>query len=439
MTQFNKLVFEIPYFDNSEGYFTRLKPLQRRVWLDSGWPSFKKGQFDILSASPSKVMLDPDIAEIESEVSTLKSNAFLSFLEQLDIPFWGGAIGYFNYEYNAKAFGLDHDKCRLSQSVFGIFEWALIQNHCQKKSFVVFLPCFPQEKRQSVVDLICAENVPPLGKFKVNNLDSDMSKLSYEKAFGKIESYIHEGDAYQINFSQRFSGDFSGQPDAAYIALRKILPSPFSAYIELADEVVLSFSPERFIEIENNEAKTQPIKGTAPRNKNSEHDKRLAEELLKSDKNRAENVMIVDLLRNDFNKSCEPFSVKVPSLFSLQSFANVHHLVSTVVGKIKKDISPLTFFMRCFPGGSITGAPKKRAMEIITELEEHPRNIYCGSICYLSVTGRFDSSITIRTLLVSNNQIFCWGGGGIVADSNYESEFQESLQKINILIDALKS
>ncbi len=439
MTQFETLIIEIPYRENSEDYFARLKPLKQRIWLDSGRPQFTSEKFDILSAKPSKVLVNPSITQIESEVSALANNTFLSFLEKHSLPFWGGAVGYFNYEYNAAEFGLHKHQDGQRDSVFGIFEWALIQNHEEHKSVLVFVPSATQEIKQSVTNLVTADTKATIGHFKVDDLKQDTKKTCYKAAFSKIDDYIHAGDAYQINFSQRFSGRFSGDPDAAYSILRNVLPSPHSAYLELGEDTVLSFSPERFIEIHNGLAKTQPIKGTAPRDSDKTKDKNYAEELQSSEKNRAENVMIVDLLRNDFSKSCEPFSVKVSDLFSLQSFANVHHLVSTVTGVLKNNVSPLTFFMRCFPGGSITGAPKKRAMEIIQELEAFPRNIYCGSVCYLSVNGRFDSSITIRTLLISEDTLYCWGGGGIVADSDPEGEYQESLQKVNILIDTLKA
>lgn len=187
------------------------------------------------------------------------------------------------------------------------------------------------------------------------------------------------------------------------------------------------------------ERKTKPIKGTIRRGVDEQQDKSLACELLQSEKNRAENLMIVDLLRNDFGQNCKAASVKVPHLFALESYANVHHLVSTVTGELNDGIDELSFYHDCFPGGSITGAPKKRAMEIIDELEPHPRNIYCGSIVCISANGRLNSSIAIRTLLIKDNSIYCWGGGGIVADSKAEEEYQESLQKVGALMRELEA
>ena len=323
--------------------------------------------------------------------------------------------------------------------MFGIFEWALIQDHQKRSTYLVFLPCVCVDRQTAIYNLlntVPAKIEPP--NYRVAGFVEDDNLSAYQRAFTKIQEYIVSGDCYQINFAKRFSSRFSGEPSHAYLDLRNALPSPFSAYFEFNNEFILSISPERFIAIDNGKAVTQPIKGTAPRGKNLQEDDDNANQLLNSDKNRAENLMIVDLLRNDFSQSCEPNTVKTPSLFNLESFTNVHHLVSTVTGQLSNDVSPLTFFTRCFPGGSITGAPKKRAMEIIHELEEHPREIYCGSVLYQSCHGKLDSSITIRTLKIVDNTIYCWGGGGIVYDSDEHDEYQEVLNKVNLLMQTLE-
>ncbi len=432
-----KFLVEIDYHSSAEDYFRRLKPLGGRVWLDSGRPFSDSGRFDILSAGPEQVLLDPSQQEIENAALFLNQQWRAVADGRADtLPFWGGVIGYFNYEHNSLEHGLKASDTRPRPSVFGLFHWALLQDHQRQKTYAVFLPTC--NARREILAALCAKTPNHDKHFTVSNLAADLAREDYFHALDKIRQYIIEGDTYQINFAQRFSGDFAGDADAAYLMLRRHMPNPHCAYIELHEDIVLSFSPERFIKIHEGLALTQPIKGTAPRGLSAESDHRLASSLRASEKDRAENLMIVDLLRNDFSRSCEPFSVRVPELFTLESFANVHHLVSTVEGKIKPGVSPLTFFLRCFPGGSITGAPKKRAMEIIRELEHWPRNVYCGSICYWSANGRFDSSICIRTLLVSAGKIFCWGGGGIVADSEPEEEYRESLQKIQVLIEALK-
>ncbi len=445
MSLHNNLI-KIAYKANSEHYFLCFAGLEKQVWLDSGKPSSTYGRYDILSAAPVDVLENPSIEAIEARVESMRTSVPDEIRQNPYLPFVGGAIGYLNYEFNSDDFGISSHK-GLRNSHFGFYHWALIQDHKQKTATLVFLSTCSEAFKSNIIAL--ASQTPPetapLSKpqtqpeFSVSGFHANLSKQKYLNALDTIMQHILVGNCYQINFSQRFSGEFSGDPKAAYLALRKILPSPFSAFIGLSDDSILSLSPERFIQIDaKNKAKTQPIKGTAPRGLTPEDDAELAKGLQSSEKNRAENLMIVDLLRNDFSKSCEPFSVKVPKLFDLESFANVHHLVSTIEGKIETGISALEFFIRCFPGGSITGAPKKRAMEIIRDLEEHPRNIYCGSVCYLSANGNFDSNISIRTLLVSENKIYCWGGGGIVADSNPEDEYQESLQKIGVLIEALQ-
>lgn len=436
-------VLTIPYHKSSTAYFVCLQELGGEVWLDSGKPLSNYGRYDILTAAPTAVLRNPSQAELEHEVETL-THECPDDLKNPDIPFAGGIIGYLNYEYNAQAFGLNQNESE-RPSVFGIYHWALIQDHKTHQTCLVFHPQCSATLKKRIITMFNT-NIPHkesdetkhAEKFKVKNFIANLSQENYLHHVKQIKDHIVEGDCYQVNFAQRFSGDFTGSRIAAYMALREVLPSPFSAYLNITDDTILCLSPERFINIDQDKhAFTQPIKGTAPRGKTPIEDKKLASILAKSPKNQAENVMIVDLLRNDFSQSCEPFSVTVPKLFALESFANVHHLVSTVEGNICDDVSAIDFLLKCFPGGSITGAPKKRAMEIIQSLEDAPRNIYCGSVCYFSANNRIDSNIAIRTVLISEDHVYCWGGGGIVADSTAKEEYQESLNKIQVLIDVL--
>jgi para-aminobenzoate synthetase component 1 len=221
--------------------------------------------------------------------------------------------------------------------------------------------------------------------------------------------------------------------------LREACPTPFSGFQSLPDQgAVLSLSPERFVHISERRVETRPIKGTRPRGHTPEEDAAHAADLLASPKDRAENLMIVDLLRNDLGRTCRTGSVSVPQLFSLESYPNVHHLVSSVIGTLADDKDALDLIAGSFPGGSITGAPKIRAMQIIDELEPTRRGLYCGSLMYLDVRGEMDSSIAIRSLLVKDGQVCCWGGGGIVADSQWEAEYQESLTKVAVLLRTLE-
>ena len=202
---------------------------------------------------------------------------------------------------------------------------------------------------------------------------------------------------------------------------------------------ILSASPERFIQLKDKQIETKPIKGTRPRSNVREQDEQIIAELKQAPKDNAENLMIVDLLRNDIGKVAKPGSVKVPKLFAVESFPAVHHLVSTITAELADHASGVALLKGAFPGGSITGAPKIRAMQIIEELEPHRRSVYCGSFAYLSFNGRIDSSITIRTLVCENNQIHCWAGGGIVADSEYASEYQETFDKVSKILPLLAS
>lgn len=450
----------LAYEYDASMYFSRLKSLEHCVWLDSGKPSSHYGRYDIFSALPINILSNAKIDDIQRAVDQLFHHVDIEKANALALPFLGGAIGYFNYEYNNADFKLpsyaktnvnstketsDEANSHTAQSAYsasmsGIFDWCLIQDHHQQQAYALFLPTCDASKKQRIRDAL-QTNVDNKQTFTVKNLVPNIEKKSYLQAIKKIHTYIMNGDTYQINFAQRFTGEFDGCEKAAYLKLRNKMPSPFSAFIDLSSDKILSFSPERFIHLDNGNATTQPIKGTIRRSENSDEDKTLAENLKHSSKNRAENLMIVDLLRNDFNKYCLAHTVKTPKLFALESFSNVHHLVSTVCGKLKNKNKPLEFLLGCFPGGSITGAPKKRAMEIIQELEDYPRNIYCGSIYYATANGKVDSNITIRTVSIQNDndrrQCICWGGGGIVADSTPEEEYQESLQKIQILLDAL--
>jgi para-aminobenzoate synthetase component 1 len=230
---------------------------------------------------------------------------------------------------------------------------------------------------------------------------------------------------------------YEGDPLGAYLKLRTNLPSPFSAFYEFDQGCILSISPERFIRVESRVAETKPIKGTIARGSTPIEDDAAARLLTGSLKDRAENLMIVDLLRNDLSRTCT--NIRVPELFGLQSFANVHHLVSTIRGEVKPALNAIDVLAKSFPGGSITGAPKIRAMEIIEELESVGRSVYCGSLGYISACGNMDTSIAIRTLVCNQGKIYCWGGGGIVSDSQVEQEYAESITKVKLLMDTLES
>jgi len=261
-----------------------------------------------------------------------------------------------------------------------------------------------------------------------------MTRSEYGRTFARVKSYLLEGDCYQVNLAQCFSAPVSGDPFAGYQALRWLNPAPFSAYLKTPFARILSSSPERFLAVREGRVETRPIKGTRPRGRTPEADAALQQELAESAKDRAENLMIVDLLRNDLGRVCTPGSVQVPELFAVESYATVHHLVSTVTGRLAPGRDAASLLRACFPGGSITGAPKIRAMEIIEELEPRRRGVYSGAIGYLGFDGAMDTNIAIRTLIHGANQIRFWAGGGIVHDSRVEEEYRETLDKAAALL-----
>ena len=266
---------------------------------------------------------------------------------------------------------------------------------------------------------------------------SNFRREAYIRAIHRAKEYIAAGDIYQVNLSQRLSAPLAAPPFDLYRRLRQSNPAPFAAYLETPEAVVVSCSPERFLQVRGREVETRPIKGTRPRGATAEEDARLAAELLASEKDRAENVMIVDLERNDIGRVCEFGSVHVPELFALESYATVHHLVSTVRGRLRAECTSLDCLRACFPGGSITGAPKVRSMEIIEEMEPTRRGIYTGAIGYLCFSGDMDVNIVIRTVVIKEGTAYFQVGGAIVADSDPEAEHQETIDKGRALAAAL--
>ncbi len=450
-------VNDIPYLPDSCGYFEAIRDLPFPIWLDSGRPRSLYGRYDIISAQPSCLLrTHGEVTTITEAGSTSdhRENPFDLVASRLapicaqppkDLPFCGGALGYFGYDLGRHLEVLPSHATQdiaLPDMHVGIYDWAIVQDHQQKHSWLI---CQPACERSLGKDLLkrCEQAARKRSgnkflPFNINEFQPSINANSYSESIARIHEYIEAGDCYQVNFAQRFTADFEGDSYGAYKHLRSILPSPFSAYMGLEEGAILSFSPERFVQVSGRHVETKPIKGTLPRDDNPYRDQLNADALLASKKDRAENLMIVDLLRNDLSKNCELGSVRVPSLFALESFPNVHHLVSTVTGTLNEDSTPIQLLKDSFPGGSITGAPKLRAMEIIEELELARRSVYCGSVGYISANGNMDTNIAIRTLVNEGGKIHCWGGGGIVADSEAESEYEESLAKIRTLMEGLR-
>lgn len=452
---------ELPYLKDSHHYFAHIRNLEWPIWLDSCHNAEQHNphaRYDIISANPSHKIIATTESCIavatENEGATTVFKDCWAAIEQLTphatpmaehspLPFNGGALGYLGYEaaHNKQTLNNPHKlDCDIPLALVGIYNWAIVQDHQLQTCTLVHNENCNQgliSKLKSVLSVPSATPKPERAHFAAQVFTESTTKDAYLKQLDQIQSYILDGDCYQTNLTQRFEARFSGDPLEAYLKLRTQLPSPFSCYFETEFGSVMSHSPERFISCSNKEIVAQPIKGTARRGRNPDEDRALAQGLKQSSKDQAENLMIVDLLRNDLSKCCEVNSVKTPKLFELESYANVHHLVSTVTGKLKQSETPLSLLKSCFPGGSITGAPKIRAMEIIEELETSRRSIYCGSIGYLGFDGQMDTNIAIRTAATYGDRVFVWGGGGIVADSIAEDEYEESLMKIRRILEGL--
>lgn len=441
-------VHPLPYLANPADYFAAIRHAPGAVLLDSGRPTADRGRYDLLSAWPeAELTLQPDESGrdfLQRLRNSLKQLGNAALPDAYELPFAGGLIGYLSYDFGRQLEQLPAhalDDLHLPDARLGLYAWALITDHQAATSQLVFHPSLEPAQRDRLIQLF-SQPAPQLNRaFSLKQpMQPDISASQYQQALSKIHDYIQAGDCYQVNYTQRFSAQCEGDAWTAYCALRQACPTPFSGFMSLADDnAILSLSPERFVRVSHHQVETRPIKGTRPRGKNSAEDAANAAELLASAKDRAENLMIVDLLRNDLGRTCRTGSVRVPQLFTLESYPNVHHLVSSVVGELADGKDALDLIGDSFPGGSITGAPKIRAMQIIDELEPTRRSLYCGSLLYLDVRGEMDSSIAIRSLLVKDGRVSCWGGGGIVADSDWQDEYQESITKVKVLLDTLQT
>ncbi len=439
-------VHALPYQPDSALWFERIRQAPGAILLDSGRPVAERGRYDLLSAWPIEI-LEPATTETGSAFFARLRNALRALGHadapaDIELPFTGGLLGFLAYDFGSRLERLPANAAQdlqLPPARLGLYAWALVNDHHSQTAHLVFHPKLDDTKREQLIERF--ESAPPSVQtsFRLGSpFKADLERAEYKDAIVRIQHYIQAGDCYQVNFAQRFRASCSGDPWQAYRALRAACPTPYSGYISLDNGAIVSLSPERFLRVTEGTVDTRPIKGTRPRRLDPDADRSEARALLNSDKDRAENLMIVDLLRNDLSRSCRTGSVRVPELFALESYPNVHHLVSCVSGQLVDNKDALDLLAGSFPGGSITGAPKIRAMQVIDELEPSQRSIYCGSLLYLDVRGEMDSSITIRTLLIQDEQAFCWGGGGIVADSNWQAEYQETLDKVKVLMETLE-
>ncbi|MFQ2042928.1 aminodeoxychorismate synthase component I [Aeromonas sp. s11] len=424
--------------------------------LESAGPLGADNGFDIITADPLATL------ETRGEVTTLRVGVNISkhsedplallahtqqqLLGELDLcathlPFIGGALGLFGYDLGRRFERLPVQAAAdiaVPDMAVGIYDWALLRNVATDDWQLVHWG--DKAGLANRLAWLEQQQAKPAPAFALQgSWQSNMSRAEYGEKFARIQEYLAAGDCYQINLTQRFSAPYQGDEWQAYCLLATANKAPFSAFIRLPESALLSLSPERFLLLDGRHIETKPIKGTRPRHPDPATDRQVARELAQADKDRSENLMIVDLLRNDIGRVSRPGSVSVPHLFAVESFPAVHHLVSTIHGELDARWQGVDLLRACFPGGSITGAPKIRAMEIIEELEPQRRNAYCGSIGYLSQHGRMDTSICIRTLIAEAGRLHCWAGGGIIADSDADSEYQETYDKVARILPPLSA
>lgn len=456
------LAREVPFLDPLRA-FAALRDLPDAVLLDSARVDPRLGRWSYVAADPFLRLASRDgrirLGErtFAGDPFTILQRALRGWRQETDPalpPFQGGAVGYLGYELAHHLERLpapEGDDLRLPDLVLGFYDALVAFDMVERRCWLLSggLPETAPEprmhRRRARLEALARrlEAAPALRGPPATAAPparSSFAREGYEAAVRRVVDYILAGDIFQANIAQRFLTELPDglTPFDLYRRLRTRNPAPFAAFMDLGEVVIAAASPERFLKLEpQGRVETRPIKGTRPRGRTPAADAALAAELLASEKDRAENVMIVDLLRNDLSRVCREHSVRTPEICVLESFATVHHLVSTVEGVLREGTDAVDLLRATFPGGSITGAPKIRAMEIIAELEPVRRGPYCGALAWLGFDGAMDSAITIRTFVIGGRKVTCHAGGGIVADSAPAAEYAESLAKARALLDAL--
>lgn len=431
------------------------------ILFESARPAERLGRYSYLSALPVSSVVRPQPDYGAGHQTLEQARALLSHFDVDPIPdlppFQGGVAGFLGYEFGQCFERVPQpasDAFQLPSAWFGLYEWVIAWDHEQDRAWLI-VHCLANDTPQSRRDVAAqmtetllrrlSESVPA-GRTEQptsarlalpkqyaipgrNGVTSDFSPDGYQQSVQKVIDYIHAGDIFQANLSQQLVTEFGGTACELYRRLRECNPAPFAGYLAHDDWAIVSASPERFLRVEDGKVETRPIKGTRQRRSIPEADLFSRDELRESEKDIAENVMIVDLLRNDISRACEPGSISVPQLCVVESYETVQHLVSEIRGTLAEQEDVWSLLAASFPGGSITGAPKVRAMEIIAELEPTVRGPYCGSLFYAGFNGTFDSSILIRTFVLRHGMVQCKAGGGIVAQSDPLAEYEETLHK----------
>ncbi|WP_417202057.1 aminodeoxychorismate synthase component I [Acetoanaerobium sticklandii] len=442
------MIKEIKKYIEPIEIFELIKDEPHSFILESSLYHDEYGRYSIIASNPFEVVKYSNDPECIDKFRTIMNK--YSFVSNNDtkslLPFNGGAVGYLSYDlgrYIEKIENKTIVDMEVPDLYFGLYDWAYVVDHKERKLYLVSADLDKDkeekliiEKEELILNHTPAEKLIPVDEEV--QLKSNFTKQEYIDSIEKVRQYIRSGDIYQANLTQRFDGKTKRSAFDIYSELREVGPTIFGGLLNFEDVQVISNSPERFIKVENRKIQTRPIKGTRPRGDNTEQDEFFKTELSNSEKDKAELLMIVDLERNDLGRVSEIGSVKVPELFKIEAYANVYHLVATIESEIDKDKDIYEVIKATFPGGSITGAPKIRAMEVIEELEPTRRNVYTGSIGYIGFDGLADLNIAIRTIVKKDDRITFQVGGGITWDSNPEDEYMETLHKAKSIMKTLR-
>lgn len=428
--------------------FKLFKNEKQVIFLDSGMNPENLGRYSIIVFNPfATLKCKRGLVEINKankrHIKEGKAFAALrellqeySFTNTTNLPFIAGGVGYLAYDLCREIENIPEtgkDDIDIPDLYFNFYQSSIVVDNLQKKVYATFLN--KDNNGENPIEYI--ETIISSGKleFPEENLDvnkaieSNFNKEEYLKSIKKVKEYIRQGDVYEVNLTQRFSAPITKTPCEVYASLRGINKAPFAAFMKLDGFSIVSSSPERFIKVKDGNIETRPIKGTIKRGNCSEEDAKNREQLAQSEKDKAELLMIVDLERNDLSRICKKGTLNVEELFKIEEYPTVFHLVSTITGQLKENIDIVDCLNATFPGGSITGAPKIRSMEIIDELEPNLRSIYTGSLGYLGFDGNADLNIVIRTIVIKNQQAYFGVGGAITWDSDPDAEYRETLDK----------
>lgn len=444
-----RIIKELRPYKRAVDIFSRFKDETDAVILESSLEN-SLGRYTIIGRSPYLKIEKGKSLTINGVVSPLTFDEYVkTYLQNhrednpTSLPLVDGAIGYFSYEYRQELENIarrHQDDTDIPRCILNFYDEFIIEDLKEQKVWLI-ANGHNQRPKQAIAQLeqeIAQVKPQGWGRGGEIALCSDFTEQEYLAAVKKMIQYIVEGDIYIANMTQHLSIESPRNPYEVFLRLRHINPSPFGGYLNYGDFKIISASPERFLKLENNIITTRPIKGTRKRGNTPNEDNLLKEELKNSGKDKSELLMIVDLERNDLNRVCIPGTVQVTELFAIEEYATVFHLVSTIEGELKPECNAMDLIKAAFPGGSITGAPKIRAMEIIDELEHSARNIYTGSLGYISLDGTMDLNIIIRTLLYKDGLYHLGVGGGITFESEPEFEYEETWQKAKAILEALK-